>query len=490
MMNKGNCLFFSMSGSMACRFLTMQFAIAFTCQVFLAQAIYAQSLDDGLIAHYEFDGNANDSSGNGLHGVAYNNYEYLPGVHSAAIRLVGSGHTGLGGGHVLLPSLPFDTMPEFTISIWVNYEGNASFHSESFISFGRSASGNTIVKMNYTRNRQIDFSVGEWPVSGLVRVPFPMNFENSWNHLVLRADHGVLTGFINGQSVGSNSYVLNPGMMEDVAGIGVHWFNSGGTESNRYIGSVDDVRIYNRALSDGDIEDLYLSAFNQPPVADVGPDVVAECEGDLTLVALDGSMSSDPDGDELTYGWSVSAGSDAVIDSPGTVAPFGLFPVGSTLVTLTVSDGKGGTDSTDVLVTIEDTTPPVLICFTDKTKLWPPNHRMEEVWICVAASDACSQSENLQLACVVSSNEPDDSRGDGKTTGDVDGLDGFVSPVSIEMVYDELDDCFYGVVSLRAERDGSGSGRMYSIACEITDEHGNTATDICTVLVPHNKRKK
>jgi len=42
--------------------------------------------------------------------------------------------------------------------------------------------------------------------------------------LVLRADNGLLTGFRDGQSIGSTNYVLPVGKMEDVAGLGAHGF--------------------------------------------------------------------------------------------------------------------------------------------------------------------------------------------------------------------------------------------------------------------------
>lgn len=215
----------------------------------------ADSLDDGLLAHYKFDGTADDSSGNDYHGTAYNDYEYVPGVLDDAIMLVGKGHTGLGGGHVLIPSQSFDTMPEFTIAMWVNLQGHTTRHSESFITFGRHTFNNTFVSISYSlSSRSIGFSLGEWGggSSGL-GTPMPADFVNNWHHLVLRADSGILTAFVDGESIGSTVYVLEPGMMENVAGMGCHWFNSGGTESNRFIGMIDDVRIYERALTDHEI---------------------------------------------------------------------------------------------------------------------------------------------------------------------------------------------------------------------------------------------
>jgi hypothetical protein len=97
---------------------------------------------------------------------------------------------------------------------------------------------------------------------------------------------------------------------------------------------------------------------NQPPVADAGTDVTAECSGPGgTEVALDGTGSSDPDGDALTYSWTPAF----LFDDPTSPTPTGTFSTGVVTVTLTVSDGLEE-DVDDVDVTIEDTLSPTLTC--------------------------------------------------------------------------------------------------------------------------------
>jgi len=91
---------------------------------------------------------------------------------------------------------------------------------------------------------------------------------------------------------------------------------------------------------------------NRPPTADAGPDMEVTV-GDE--VRLDGSGSSDPDGDPLTYAWEITArpeGSEAALDDPSSATPaFTADKLGSYEIELLVSDGKGASDADAVTVT-------------------------------------------------------------------------------------------------------------------------------------------
>ena len=112
---------------------------------------------------------------------------------------------------------------------------------------------------------------------------------------------------------------------------------------------------------------------------------------------------------------------------------------------------------------------------------------MRDVEIRVEVTDACS---DLELTCEITSNEPDDASGDGESIGDVNGQDGYATPVEVELLYDPETACFTGTVQLRAERDGSETSRVYSICCEVSDLAGNTSMASCVVVVPHDRRRQ
>jgi uncharacterized protein len=96
--------------------------------------------------------------------------------------------------------------------------------------------------------------------------------------------------------------------------------------------------------------------------------------------------------------------------------------------------------------------------------LWPPNHRYVEVLATVIASDNFDPNPTVTLVSVTS-NEPDNGEDDGNTINDIVILDNFN-------------------FLLRAERSGSGTGRIYTITYLVTDACGNETTQSVMVLVP------
>jgi len=222
----------------------------------------------------------------------------------------------------------------------------------------------------------------------------------------------------------------------------------------------------------GDRVGMYQGvANNNAPTADAGPDQVVECDSSQgTSVMLNGSGSSDPDGDMLTYTWTGSFGT-ATGATPTVTLSTGVHEI-----TLQVDDGNGGTSTDTVQVEVVDTTAPELALTVSPTVMWPPNHNLIPIDVTALATDICDADPSVELILIESSEgdladtyDPaiDTTEVVGRKGGDIQIVD--------------------GQLYLRAERSGNSDGRIYTIHYRATDASGNSTTETATVTVPHNQ---
>ena len=110
--------------------------------------------------------------------------------------------------------------------------------------------------------------------------------------------------------------------------------------------------IVNDGTEDSIPDTVVISTDNTPPVANAGGDRSITIGQEITL---DGSGSSDTDGDNLTYAWSITSapnGSTAAITDPSAVMPkFTADLPGSYVVQLIVNDGTQDNADTATLTT-------------------------------------------------------------------------------------------------------------------------------------------
>lgn len=151
-----------------------------------------------------------------------------------------------------------------------------------------------------------------------------------------------------------------------------------------------------------------------------------------------------------------------------------VFPVGTTTVVATATDAAGNTQTCSFTVTVKDVTAPVITTNGQTIALWPPNHKYSTIKVTdlvASASDLCDPSVNINSVKIskVTSDEPDNSGGDGNSTHDI-----VIAA-----------DC--KSVQLRSERKGGSNGRVYTITFKVTDSSGNSSTATARVVVDHSQ---
>lgn len=197
-----------------------------------------------------------------------------------------------------------------------------------------------------------------------------------------------------------------------------------------------------------------------PAIACPAPAVV-ECTGPS------GISAADP---QLAPFFAAAAASDACDASPALAndAPAAL-PIGTTPITFTARDASGNAQLCTSSVRVADTVPPQITVTLSVATLGPPNHQLVPVTAVVQATDRCDPALTFRLVSITS-NEPDNGLGDGDTAADIQGADVGTADVSFQ---------------LRAERSGTGGGRVYTVVYRATDSAGNASTASATVRVPH-----
>jgi uncharacterized repeat protein (TIGR03803 family) len=183
----------------------------------------------------------------------------------------------------------------------------------------------------------------------------------SFQHIAVTYDQatGIVMTYLNGAPTDLEFWMGSADLGIKVLNLGINRQATG----TPFGGAIDEWQAFSRSLSGDEVWNTFQTgalglckADNPPysvPLVTVNPAEATSPAG--ATVTLNGTGSHDPDGDTLTYTWlagSTTLGTGSVLDVPLTI--------GSHLITLTVDDGRGKTDSTDVTAVVRDTTPPVI----------------------------------------------------------------------------------------------------------------------------------
>jgi hypothetical protein len=226
------------------------------------------------------------------------------------------------------------------------------------------------------------------------------------------------------------------------------------------------VTVADGALLATDTVAVVIEQVNHPPRADAGaPQTVHSGR----IVTLDATRSSDPDSDPITFEWSQVAGPTVILANPATPTPRFTAPPLAGTATLTfrvrVTDSLL-TAVADVDVTVNNGPPDCTLARAVPRLVWPPDHRMVPVTV-TGVSDPDDPTVSLRITGVTQ-DEPVNGLGDSDSTPDA-------------LVRD-------GQTWVRAERSGSGDGRVYAIHFAADDGAGGSCEGAVRVGVPRSMK--
>jgi hypothetical protein len=225
----------------------------------LATATIAQTVPNyvptnGLVGWWPFNGNANDESGN-------NNNGTVNGATLTSDRFGNSGkaysYNGINS-KIDYNGVDFGSS-DFSITGWFKTSANIQPVGYGQMWFGGITNGSKVIEIsvssNTVGNNILWFYVRDSLFqSSWVNSNIPVN-NDSWNHFVAIRNSSVLKLYFNGQLIDSTINVT----LLDVLANGTYCSGNGlNNVTNRWFnGNLDDIGIWNRALTQQEISDLY-----------------------------------------------------------------------------------------------------------------------------------------------------------------------------------------------------------------------------------------
>jgi hypothetical protein len=221
----------------------------------LAGATY--SYDPSLVAHWRFDEGsgttANDSSGNGRTGTLKNGASFtnaaLPALQfpdPAALKLIGTSHQYVDAG----PSLNLANS-SFTVAAWAKRSTTSG--KQWIIGYGTNKTDKALV-LGFRDNDHVTCAFFNDDLDTEIAYA-----DTNWHHIACTYDAATRIRTV---------YVDNVGLWADDGGSiqASGTFNIGRVRWSEgyFSGTIDDVRVYNRALSPKEIEYLYKGDDGTP----------------------------------------------------------------------------------------------------------------------------------------------------------------------------------------------------------------------------------
>lgn len=222
---------------------------------FVVNIIQGQ-VTNGLVAKYSFNnGNANDEVGS-VNGV----------VHGAVLTADRFGNAGqaydfINGEYIALPDAPALKSATMTVSLWVKIDGfNPGLNPQNFIyTIINSPTNAYFATFSMTINTldSTYFSIAQNNPSESIYGYSAHESYPIWQHNVLSIDNDSIKMYIDGQHEWSYYKGFTTTFTSDSIYIGV---SGNTTYYGNLNGSVDDIRVYNRVLSNVEVDSL----FNEP----------------------------------------------------------------------------------------------------------------------------------------------------------------------------------------------------------------------------------
>lgn len=225
----------------------------YTNDLFINNLTNPQSGPNDMLVHYSFNGTLNSSTGQD------------PATIEGDVKFSSDNSSLIfNEGAVNLPEIDVSKFTtDFSISLNVNMQKITMHEQEAFLTlfggyvqiFYNDNNNNTsgVGSSQQVKAHTIAYMIGDNVISSQIN----HSNKNTWVNYTMTIDDKYFTAYENGNEIGKigvASLLSPPSAASDLNALGKHWWSNYTSSSTRFIGGMDDLRIYNRTLSKNEVE--------------------------------------------------------------------------------------------------------------------------------------------------------------------------------------------------------------------------------------------
>jgi hypothetical protein len=287
------------------------------------QTIPAYVPTNGLVGWYPFTGNANDESGNGNNGVPMNGVTLCP----DRTNNLNNAYSFDGNDDYIQTPIN-SNYNSYSFSAWIK----PNIISQMYL-FGNDDEASSGKSMYLTNNGGLSiYNCHPIPSSNCYVIQSVVTasntiVSNSWTHVLASVNNGTVTYYVNGIDVGQGN---------GVEIFGINW--SIGAKGNLYTqlpfnGKLDDIGVWNRALTACEIEKLYTANAAELSISASSTTI---CSGQSINLTASGATN---------YLWNTAATSSSITINPNT----------NTIYSVTSTYGTGCIETKTISIIVNQT---------------------------------------------------------------------------------------------------------------------------------------
>ena len=270
---------FHLSGRAASHPRSSRWLVALTVALLAAPLVAsAAQCPSAVVGYWPLDGNGTESV-NGFAGTAVGTVAFVPGVAGQALSLGGDGSYVDVGAHPELTAFPAD---EMTVAAWVlrqPWPGVVGDGLGAVITARTYCNAGGFQLYAHLFGDELYYS--KWAPGGGVEdtvsstyTPFPTAV---WKHIAATYTSDEVRFYVDGALVDEEVPVFGGPINPDLQNVQIGWDSCG----SYWTGLLDEVVVYDQALDDGAIADLYARGLDGVSACATPAELIADLVGDV-----------------------------------------------------------------------------------------------------------------------------------------------------------------------------------------------------------------